>query len=238
MTTIITRLYQDEQTANGVAQALLDHHFRPAMLDVIVGGGDTQSEMLGAKVPKGSLEAYAEGIQGGNALLVVRAPFGGAEKAGIIVDQTASIAGDSTYVAAETRRPLHNFILRSHPHIMTSPEFPALQTRFWAKFPFAHLIPGHKFQAGFPFGHLIPGHKFQAKFPFGHLIPSHKFQAKFPFGHLIPGHKFQAGFPFGHLIPGHKFQAKFPFAHLVPGHKFMANWIMPHTTKRRDPSLY
>jgi len=229
MTTIITRLYQDEQTANGVAQSLLDHHFRSKMFDVIVSGDDASAQMAEARVPKGVAEGYAQGIAGGNALLVVRAPFGGAEKAGILVDKADSITGDSTYVASEVKRPLGNYILKDHPHIMTSPEFPALQTRFWAKFPIAHLIPGHKFQAKFPFGHIVPGHRFMAKFPFAHLIPGHKFQAKFPFGHLIPGHKFQAKFPFGHIVPGHKFMAKFPFAHIVPGHKYMANWIMPHT---------
>ena len=236
MTTIITRLYKDEQTANGVAQALLENHFRQKMLDVIVKGGDTETLMTEAKVPAGVAAGYAEGINGGNALLVVRAPFGGSEEARMIVDQTVSISGDSTYLAAQNPRRIKDYILTDHPHIMTTPEFPALfpeKTKFWARFPFDHLIPGHKFQAKFPFAHLIPGHKFQAKFPFGHLIPGHKFQAGFPFGHLIPGHKFQAGFPFGHLIPGHKFQAKFPFAHLVPGHKYFANWIMPHTKVER-----
>jgi hypothetical protein len=231
MTTIITRLYKDEQTANGVAHALLDNNFRRNMLDVIVRGGDTGALMAEAKVPGSVAEAYAEGIESGSALLVVRAPFGAAEKAGIVVDETEALSGDSTYLKAETPRRLTDYILTSHRHIMTSPEFPALYpgTQFFAKFPFAHLIPGHKFQAGFPFAHLIPGHKFQAGFPIGHLIPGHKFQAKFPFGYLIPGHKFQAKFPFAHLIPGHKFMAKFPFAHLVPGHKYYANWILPHT---------
>ncbi|MEO1491624.1 MAG: hypothetical protein AAFV19_05660 [Pseudomonadota bacterium] len=231
MTTIITRLYKDEQTANGVAQALKDQKFRSNMLDVIVKGGDTAAQMSEAKVPAGVAGDYADGINGGNALLVVRAPFGAAEKAGILVDETDSLAGDSTYVAAENKRRLKDYILTDHPHIMSSPESPALYpgTKFWANFPIGHLIPGHKFQAGFPFGHLIPGHKFQAGIPFGHLIPGHKFQAGFPFGHLIPGHKFQAKFPFAHLIPGHKFQANFPFGHIVKGHKYMANWIWPHT---------
>jgi hypothetical protein len=233
MTTIITRLYRDEQTANGVAQALLDHHFRPKMLDVIVRGGDTNSEMSEARVPKRAAEGYSQGISGGNALLVVRAPFGAAEKAGIIVDKTESMAGDSTYVAATSQRNAKDSLLSNHPHIMSSPEFPPIYptTQFFAKFPIAHLIPGHKFQAGFPIAHLVPGHRFFAKFPFAHLIPGHKHQANFPIGLLVPGHKKQAGFPFGHLVPGHKFMAKFPFAHLVPGHKFFANWILPHSKR-------
>ena len=234
MTTIITRLYQDEQTANGVAQTLRDHHFRSKMFDVIVKGGDTAASMAEAQVPDAVADGYAQGIEGGNALLVVRAPFGGAEKAGIIVDQAESLSGDSTYVSTHADRPIHKYILTRHPHIMASPESPAIYkgTRFWAKFPFDHLIPGHKFQAGFPIGHLIPGHRFMAKIPFGHLIPGHKFQAGFPIKHLIPGHKFQAKFPFGHLIPGHPFMANFPFGHIVKGHKYMANWIMPHTEAR------
>lgn len=125
--------------------------------------------------------------------------------------------------------------------------------KFFAQFPFDHLIPGHKFQAGFPFAHLIPGHKFQAKFPFAHLVPGHprmarwpfpllmsdkqgenalvpghKFMAKFPIDHLIPGHKYQAGFPIGHLVPGHRYMAKFPFAHIVPGHRYMAKFPFAH----------
>ena len=185
MTTIITRLYQDEQTANGVAQSLRDHHFRSKMFDVITKGGDTEAQMTEARVPKGVAEGYAQGINGGNALLVVRAPFGGAQKAGIIVDQTGSISGDSTYVASEPPRQVEDYVLTSHPHIMTSPEFQAVYrgTKFWARFPFDHLIPGHKFQAKFPFGHLIPGHKFQAKFPFAHIVPGHKYMANWIMPH-------------------------------------------------------
>jgi hypothetical protein len=230
MTTIITRLYQDEQTANGVAQSLLDIDFREGMLDVITSAGDPAAAMEAAKVPSGSRAAFAEGVQGGNALLVVRAPFGAARKAMIVVDKTESLAGDSKYEATYLKRNLGNYILRDHPRIMTSPEFPAAHgPKFWAKFPIAHLIPGHKFMAKFPFAHLIPGHKFQAGFPIKHLIPGHKFQAGFPIKHLIPGHKFQAKFPFGHIVPGHLHMARFPFGHIVPGHKYMANWLIPHT---------
>lgn len=233
MTTIITRLYQDEQTANGVAEALFEAHFKKKMLDLIGSGDDAQARMEEAQVPASLIESYAQGVGSGQALLVVRAPFGGAEKAGIIVDQTDSLAGDSTYVSTKISRQVENYILKDHPHIMTSPEFPSVGTDSSRNIE-TSVYRGTKFWARFPFDHLIPGHKFQAGFPIGHLIPGHKFQAGFPIGHLIPGHKYQAKFPFGHIVPGHKFMAKFPFGHIVPGHKYMANWIWPHTKTARN----
>lgn len=132
MTTIITRLYQDEQTANEVAQTLLDHHFRAAMMDVIGPNGDPHAEMDTARVPVSTREAYAERIAQGNALLVVRAPFGGAERAFLIVDQTASIdMGDmaqSSYVAEDMAAEYQtSSIIAGSPRLMSSAMYPSIK---------------------------------------------------------------------------------------------------------------
>lgn len=168
MTTIITRLYQDENTANGVAQTLLENHFRQRMLDVIAGG-DAHVQMARAGVPKDAMDGYAQGIQNGNALLIVRAPFGGAKAATKLVDQTSSLAGTSAYVSAEM--PPQN-ILPDHPRFLSHDPSPGEArgrpflatlfgkpllkkqvnldnslyrgTKFWANWPLPHLVSDQK----------------------------------------------------------------------------------------------
>ena len=77
MTTIITRLYKDLATAQGVASDLTSAGHLAGNIAVISrdGAGTDEARMLEARVPKASVAAYAPGIAKGAALLVVRAPF-------------------------------------------------------------------------------------------------------------------------------------------------------------------
>ncbi|MEM6661429.1 MAG: hypothetical protein AAF666_04535 [Pseudomonadota bacterium] len=119
MTTLVTRLYKDKRTASDVAQSLMDHSFRPAMLDVISAGGDIQNQLKAAQVPSALMEDYASGLQGGNALLVVRAPFGNGRSATRIVDETDALAGDTRYVRKDVSLRHRNSILTDHPRFMS-----------------------------------------------------------------------------------------------------------------------
>ncbi|MFM7333646.1 MAG: hypothetical protein ACKO1H_04405 [Tabrizicola sp.] len=96
MTTIITRLYPDLATAQGVVAALMANGHEPSTIDVITKGGDGSPEdrMLAARVPKASAAAYAAGISKGGALVVVQAPFapmGTARDAMKVVNRTPAI---------------------------------------------------------------------------------------------------------------------------------------------------
>ncbi len=96
MTTIITRLYKDLATAQGVVNALTSTGHDAGTIDVIArdGAGSAEARMAEVRVPKASAAAYGPGIAKGNALLVVRAPFapiGTARHAIRVVNRTAAI---------------------------------------------------------------------------------------------------------------------------------------------------
>jgi hypothetical protein len=96
MTTIITRLYPDLATAQGVVAALMANGHASSTIDVITKGGDGSPEdrMLSARLPKASAAAYAPGIAKGAALVVVQAPFapiGTARDAMRVVNRTPAI---------------------------------------------------------------------------------------------------------------------------------------------------
>lgn len=96
MTTIITRLYKDLATAQGVAASLISAGHDVGTIDVISrdGEGTAEARMKEARVPKASAAAYAGGVDKGAALLVVRAPFapmGTARHAMRLVNRTPAI---------------------------------------------------------------------------------------------------------------------------------------------------
>ncbi|MEM6621763.1 MAG: hypothetical protein AAF674_06005 [Pseudomonadota bacterium] len=233
MTTVITRLYQDQNTADAVAADLAGAGFPANIYQTIAHGDDTMGRITGAEVPANSAGLYAPLVDQGNVLLVVRAPvtpFGAAKMAMEIVDRQpsveAGVENDNEYVGFD-KNELNRELRIMHGH--------------WGDFLFPLLAPHSRFNRDFKLrsrfygrvlGHLVPGHRYMAKFPFAHIVPGHKFFAKFPFAHIVPGHKFFARFPFDHLVPGHKFFAKFPFDHIIPDHPYMANWIWPHTKSK------
>lgn len=96
MTTIITRIYSDEKAANAVADALRARSFPESTFDVVSGSG-AADKMQTAKVGAAEAGVYGPMIDGGNALVVVRAPFtpfGAARTAMQICDAGGPVAVD------------------------------------------------------------------------------------------------------------------------------------------------
>ncbi len=91
MTTIITRLYSDEQTARNASAFLAKNGFVDRDRDVISGGEGGVVALRSAGVPADVAAAYAETLAGGTAVLVVRAGFGRAGKARALVAETETI---------------------------------------------------------------------------------------------------------------------------------------------------
>ncbi|MEL7468890.1 MAG: hypothetical protein AAFN27_10580 [Pseudomonadota bacterium] len=224
MTTIITRLYDNEQTAHGVAQALRDHSFRDTMMDVISSSSDIDAAMAAARVPAGARSAYGEGIKSGKALMVVRAPFGGAERAHILMDQTPSVdMGDlkqSAYEPGEVSNKYRSSsIIKGSPRLMSSPTHASIQrgrpllAQLWGK-PLMKkrvnldnaLYRGTKYFANFPIPHLkkrstniertlYRGTKYFANFPIPHLTK----RVTTIESCVFRGTKYFANFPIPHL---------------------------------------
>jgi len=94
MTTIITRLYEDDAAANAVASGLSDAGFPASIFDVIAGGGDVAGAMATARVSEEGAAVYGPLIDQGKKLVVVRAPitpFGAAKRAMSIVDSQPTV---------------------------------------------------------------------------------------------------------------------------------------------------
>lgn len=130
MTTIITRLYPDLATAQGVVAALLANGHAPSTIDVITKGGDGAPEdrMLAARVPKASAAAYAPGIGKGAALLVVQAPFapvGTARDAMKVVNRTPAInvgiENEDFYIREEPKLEISGKVLTGTVFYMSNP---------------------------------------------------------------------------------------------------------------------
>lgn len=130
MTTIITRLYQDLATAQGVASALTSAGHLAGNIDVISRDGDGTSEarMIEARVPKASVAAYAPGVAKGATLLVVRAPFapmGTARHAIRVVNRTPAInvglEDEDVYVREQPKLETEGKILPGTVFYMSNP---------------------------------------------------------------------------------------------------------------------
>jgi hypothetical protein len=100
MTTIVTRLYANNATAEKVAKALADKGFLDRDVDVIASPGakPTAAQMRkvndalrDAQVFPTAAKAYSERIKEGKSLVVVRPPFGATVAAQDIVDSVDSV---------------------------------------------------------------------------------------------------------------------------------------------------
>lgn len=133
MTTIITRLYPDAAKAESVADALKAGKIPGRDIDVISGAGDhgsVKDRLTEAGVTEGNADAYAARIEGGNALVVVRAGFnprGAALTARKIVDDhdpmDLGLEDENVYVQKEMRDKAGLGIpkvLRDHPLMLSS----------------------------------------------------------------------------------------------------------------------
>jgi hypothetical protein len=91
MTTILSRLYADREQADSVAADLKAEGYGARDMDVIAASEGASHDAVRQDISKAGVAATAAGIYagrvaGGNALVVVRAPFGKAQKAGNIMD--------------------------------------------------------------------------------------------------------------------------------------------------------
>jgi hypothetical protein len=130
MTTIITRLYPDLATAQGVVAALKDAGHGDDTIDIIAKDGDGAAghRMLAARVPAVSAEAYAQRVAKGAALVVVRAPFapmGTARHAMRVVNRTASIdvgiADEDVYIREQPQLGTSGKVMQGKVFFMSNP---------------------------------------------------------------------------------------------------------------------
>ncbi|MCU0854285.1 MAG: hypothetical protein MUF63_05100 [Rhodobacteraceae bacterium] len=93
MTTVITRLYADEEAARAIVRRLSWEGLPARALQVISSGGRSREtiaeKMQSAGVHVTAVPAYSERVAGGNALLVVRATYKPLGAAQIARDATA-----------------------------------------------------------------------------------------------------------------------------------------------------
>lgn len=129
MTTIITRLYPDLATAQGVVAALEANGHAPSTIDIITAsGGSAEARMAAARVPKPSAAAYAPGIAKGAALVVVQAPFapmGTARDAMKVVNRTQSIdvgiEDEDSYIREQPSVEISGKVMRGTVFFMSNP---------------------------------------------------------------------------------------------------------------------
>lgn len=121
MTTIITRLYADQASAQAVADMLARRGHDD--VHVFASGGDTVARLRAAGVPLASASAYAPHMDKGNALVVARVgynPVGAARDAMRALAAHPSIdAGvkDENHYIREDAVLTGGYVLDDHPHI-------------------------------------------------------------------------------------------------------------------------
>lgn len=126
MTTVVSRLYPDEATAQRVAAALAKAGFPAATTDIVTSAD--AAAIAATRVQKDDAAAYAAKMQPGNALLVVRAPvtpLGAARAAMEIVEEAEAIPvggvrNPNRYIREEVKMGQFLSILRDHPLFLTS----------------------------------------------------------------------------------------------------------------------
>lgn len=121
MPSIISRAYADKATADKAKAALLAAGY-PASAVVVGAGKDAQftASDLGSK----GVAAAAAAAESGKGILIVRAPFGTAYRAGVIADGFSPVAvpgiGNDPYVMEDSRNRLSQYILLDHRRFATN----------------------------------------------------------------------------------------------------------------------
>lgn len=125
MTTIITRLYADDATAQSVVAALVNGGLDADSIQVIKAADP--AAMIAARIDPAAAAAYAAAMTGGQALVVVEAgfnPVGAARKAMKIVDRTPAIkcgvADENAYVVELPDPAFANRVMAGAPLLMTN----------------------------------------------------------------------------------------------------------------------
>lgn len=139
MTTVVSRLYDTVDAAQGVADQFRAAGFPESTLSVLTSA-DTAA-MVAARIPEAQASIYASRLQAGQAVFVCRAPFtpfGAARRAMDLADGVASLAGANSYLRQDPKleRGL-NSVLPSHPKMMTREDYVGSG---WAEFRASHLF--------------------------------------------------------------------------------------------------
>lgn len=140
MTTIITRLYADEETARDAADALVSERFSSDDMEVIAHDGSTNPSeaMANAGLRSAARTAYGSAMSEGNALLVLRAPFGTSMKAARTIEHIDAIdvgLVDETTHVPSSGPSLSSTILSGHPLILSNPHKNSMHGHILGKDP-------------------------------------------------------------------------------------------------------
>lgn len=128
MTTIVTRLYPDKDTAETAVTALKLQNHPEGNIDIVTAGKGAEDALRDAQVPEDSAAAYASAMKRGQAVVVVRAPvtpFGAARNAIDTLDEfesvDAGVENENYYVTTEPDQELilDSKVDRSHRHWAT-----------------------------------------------------------------------------------------------------------------------
>jgi hypothetical protein len=152
MTTIITRLYPDAATAQGVVADLLNAGHDLSTIDVIVrnGAADLAERLQSARVSPEAAAAYTRQMVGSTkALLVVRAgfnPLGAARNAIKVTARYPSLgvglADENQYVREDGDYAAGNSVMKDHPLWMSNKLRPTSHAHILGSDPIIHSKTG------------------------------------------------------------------------------------------------
>ncbi len=132
-TTVITRLFANKKGAQAVADRLWFERFPRDAVEVIAAkdGEDAdsvKSRMLRGRVQDSAVQAYADGVMGGNALLIVRAtykPLQAPQIARGMLAQAETLDVGASPEEYKFKEPIKQGsatrVLTTHPRILTLP---------------------------------------------------------------------------------------------------------------------
>lgn len=131
MTTVVSRLFGDETTAEQAVTALKLQNHPDENIDVIGASNSASDEMIAARVPQASAEQYSAALSKGRAVVVVRAPFFPAGAARNAIDTMAlfdtvdaGVENENHYIVEEPKPGLYQDISVDRTH------------RYWASWAF------------------------------------------------------------------------------------------------------
>ena len=144
MTTVVSRLYADRNTADAVADALRAEGHLSENIDVITEGDDAADRIAAARVSREAAARYADKLGDGKALLVTRVPFipfGAAVNAIETVDRfesvNAGVARQNEYIREQpSERFFKKKVLDGSP-LMLSTKLQGTNRRFLTGSPAA-----------------------------------------------------------------------------------------------------
>ncbi len=185
MTTVVSRLFADETTADQAVTALRLQKHPDENIDVVSPGNSAQDELVDARVPEDSAALYSAALSKGRAVVVCRAPFFPAGAARNAIDTMdlfdtvdAGVENENYYIREEPKEELYRDISVDRTH------------RYWASWTF------EREEYGVGTGRPPSGRNYWGSF-LGHpLMGAGKYWGSF-LGHPLKG----AGKHWGSIMP-------------------------------------